>query len=292
MDLIMPVMNGVKATRQIMKVCPCPVLLVTATVDGNSSLVFEAMGAGALDVVATPVHAGGRELLRKIDRIARIIGGADERTSSGQTVRWQQEGPSPGKDGTCLVAIGSSTGGPQALQVILRGLPADFPAAIAVVQHMDEQFASGLAGWLDGQCRLQVRVLREGDGPLPGQVLIASTNNHLIMRADGTFGYAVEPEDSYYHPSVDVFFNSLVQNWRNRCIGVILTGMGSDGARGLSGLRRQGQYTITQDRKSSVVFGMPKAAIELNAAREILPVDQISGKIINLLAAAGRTKDG
>jgi chemotaxis response regulator CheB len=291
MDLVMPVMNGVESTRRIMKLSPCPILVVTATVATNSGLVFEAMGAGALDVVATPVvgrarGASGEELLKKIDRIGRITGTQDKPVRHRPVVK---EGvkPKPGNKGLCLVAIGSSTGGPQALVTLLQALPADFPGCVVVVQHMDEQFSGGLAQWLDSQVKLSVRILREGDRPRPGTVLIPSTDDHVVMRPDKALGYSVEPRENFYHPSVDVFFTSLARYWRGGCIGVILTGMGRDGAEGLLALRQQGHLTIAQDRKSSIVYGMPKAAVELGAARATLPVENI-GPAISKTTAPGR----
>lgn len=283
MDMIMPVMDGVEATRRIMKLCPCPILIVTSTVTGNSAKVFEAMGAGALDVVATPVlgsasNADGEDLLVKIDRIAKIAGITEKSVFQPQFSP-KLSGALPQAKGPYLVLLGSSTGGPQALVSVLQGLPRDFPAAMVVVQHMDEQFTGGMATWLHSQLDLKVRVLVEGDRPQVGVVLIAATNNHVIMRSSKTFGYSVEPKENFYHPSVDVLFSSVARYWQGRCIGVILTGMGSDGAEGLLALRQCGYHTIAQDQKTSVVFGMPKAAIAAGAARDILPVGGIGAKL-------------
>lgn len=285
MDLIMPVMNGVESTRKIMKLSPCPILIVTASVAGNSAMVFEAMGAGALDVVATPIlnaesGEGGQELLNKIARIGKLVGIKDKPVGNtiakkGVAVK-QQEGPN-------LVVIGCSTGGPQALFEVLKDLPAGFPCSIVVVQHMDEQFTGGLADWLNHQIDLSVRVMREGELPEPGTVLIPSTNNHMIMHPNKSLGYSVEPVNNYYHPSVDVFFNSVAKYWRGQCIAVLLTGMGRDGAAGMSAMHQLGHMTIAQDKKTSIVYGMPKAAIELGAAREILPLDIIGRRIKSLL---------
>jgi two-component system chemotaxis response regulator CheB/two-component system response regulator WspF len=283
MDMIMPVMDGVEATRRIMKLCPCPILIVTSTVTGNSAKVFEAMGAGALDVVATPVLGGksgadGKELLVKIDRIAKVAGIKERAPALSRTGMVALGAPLPAK-GPHLLLLGSSTGGPQALVTVLQGLAREIPAAVVVVQHMDEQFTGGLATWLNSQVELKVRVLKEGDSPQAGVVLVAATNDHVIMRANRTFSYVPEPRDNYYHPSVDVLFSSVAQHWQGRCIGVILTGMGRDGAEGLLALRQRGFYTIAQDQKSSVVFGMPKAAIETGGARDVLPAGEIGGKI-------------
>ncbi|NOX81039.1 MAG: chemotaxis response regulator protein-glutamate methylesterase [Deltaproteobacteria bacterium] len=293
MDLIMPVMDGVEATRRIMQESPCQILVVTASVAGNSGKVFEAMGAGALDVVATPVlgtenGTSGRDLLTKIERIG-ILSGIIKRTGPQRPAPPAQPGAAPREKGKgLLLVIGCSTGGPRALLRILSTFPRDFPASIVVAQHMDEQFISGLVDWLNSQVALQVRVLSKGDRPRPGVVLIPSTPHHLVMNRNNTLGYSVEPTDNYYHPSVDVFFKSVARYWQGSCIGVILTGMGRDGAEGLLALRRQGNYSIAQDRESSVVFGMPKAAIEVGAAQDVLPVEAIGAKIIDKLAAQKR----
>ncbi len=289
MDLVMPVMNGVESVRWIMKLSPCPILVVTASVESNSGLVFEAMGAGALDVVATPIldadkGEGGQELLQKIDRIGKIVGINGLSVSQPRNQAWGTR-PKLESRGECLVAIGSSTGGPRALLNILQTIPADSTASFVVIQHMDELFSGGMAKWLDKQVKVKVRVLKEGELPQPGVVLIPSTDNHVVMYPNKSVGYSIEQKESFYHPSVDVFFNSVARYWRGRCIGIILTGMGRDGAEGLLALRQQGYVTIAQDQKSSVVFGMPKAAIEMDAAQKILPIDAIGLTINDLLAA-------
>jgi len=286
MDLIMPVMNGVESTRRIMKLSPCPILIVTASVGGNSALVFEAMGAGALDVVATPVvdekkNAGSQELLKKIERIGKLIGLKEKRLDEAPVKPVKVE--MKPKEGPCLVVIGCSTGGPQALLEVLEVLPRGFLGSVVIVQHMDAQFTNGLVDWLDAQLELNVRIMNEGDRPQPGVVLIPSTNHHMIMHPNKSLGYSEEPKNNFYHPSVDVFFNTVTKYWRGRCIAVLLTGMGRDGAQGMLALHQQGHMTIAQDQKSSVVFGMPKAAIDLHAAREILPLSTIGLRLKRLL---------
>jgi len=296
MDLIMPVMNGVESTRRIMKLSPCPILIVTASVAGNSAMVFEAMGAGALDVVATPVldadkGEGGEELLKKIERIGKLVG-IIEKAPKKAPAQPVKVGDKPAQEGLCLIVIGCSTGGPQALLEVLRCLPRDFPHAVVIVQHMDQQFTGGLADWLDSQLDLKVRVMKEGDRPLPGTVLIPSTNHHMIMHPNKSLGYSEEPRENYYHPSVDVFFNSVARYWGGRCLAVLLTGMGRDGAVGMLALRQQGHLTIAQDQKTSVVFGMPKAAIEIGAAQETLPLDIIGSRIRSILMRERKEKHG
>jgi chemotaxis response regulator CheB len=181
------------------------------------------------------------------------------------------------------VAVGSSAGGPTALTTLLAALPADFPAAIVIVQHVDRQFTEGLTAWFATHTKLQVRVAQEGDSPQPGIVYLAGRDRHLVLSSPTQLGYVSQPADTSYCPSVDVFFKSLARNWRGRAIGVLLTGMGRDGAEGLKALREAGHYTIAQDKRTSAVYGMPKAAAELDAAREILALDKIAPRLTNIL---------
>src|SRR6266853_2403814 len=169
-----------------------------------------------------------------------------------------------------LVAIGASAGGPAALAKVLADLPADLPAPIVIVQHVDVQFAAGLADWLEHQTRLEVRVAREGDRPQPGTVLLAGGDNHLVFASATRLTYTREPAECSYRPSVDVFFKSANRFWPGDIIAIVLTGMGRDGAEGLLALRESGHHTIAQDKSSSAVYGMPKAAAELRAANDIL----------------------
>lgn len=281
MDLVMPRMNGVEATRRIMAEAPCAILVVTADIESNAAQVFAAMGKGALDAVDTPLlragaPVGGRQpLLAKIEAVGRLI-------EAGRRVPVDMgHAPMAGH----LVAIGASAGGPAALAAILKALPAQFPAGIVIVQHVDARFAAGLAQWLDDQCALGVRLAVEGDRVRPGEALVAGTDHHLIFKSPNRLGYSSEPADQAYRPSIDVFFNSAGRLWPGAITGVLLTGMGADGARGLKALRDKGHYTIAQDKASSAVYGMPKAAFQLDAARDVLALDQIAGRLIDMPGA-------
>ena len=152
-------------------------------------------------------------------------------------------------------------------------------AAIVIVQHVDERMAQGMAEWLAQQCVLPVRVAEEGDRPTPGVVLLAKTSDHLVLKASDRLGYTAEPRDYVYRPSVDAFFQSVSRWWEGDVVGVLLTGMGRDGALGLKALRDQGRYTIAQDQESSAVYGMPKAAAALGAAVDILPIQRIAARL-------------
>ncbi len=279
MDLIMPTMDGVEATRRIMRDHPCAILVVTATVQGNLGKVYEAMSHGALDAVATPVLGregqvtGGEDLVRKIGTVGRLIGRDDSPASAPARPAARPEergGQAP------LLAIGSSTGGPGALATILAALPADLPAAVILVQHVDAHFAEGLAEWLDRQSSLRVRPAGNGDRPEIGRVLLAATNDHLVLGSDGRLRYTSDPVKTPYRPSVDAFFESAALHADRAGCAVLLTGMGRDGASGLAKLRSLGWHTIAQDEATSVVWGMPGAAVKLDAAVEILPIEHVA----------------
>jgi two-component system response regulator WspF len=288
MDLIMPGMDGVEATRRIMAATPCAVLVVTASVGANASRVFEAMGHGALDAVDTPLlgsalrvdeaRSGAQLLLAKIADIGRLIAGRSEALGAA---RWRQM-VSQASSHARLVAIGASAGGPAALAKLLAALPADFPSAVVVVQHVDEQFAASMAEWLSEQSTLPVRVAREGDAPSRGKVLLAGSKDHLVFKTGAALGYTLQPEDYPYRPSVDVFFHSVCRFWRGEAVGVLLTGMGRDGATGLKAMRDKGCHTIAQDQASSAVYGMPKAAAALGAAVDILSLDSIAPRLARI----------
>lgn len=287
MDLIMPIMDGVEATRRIMAQTPCPILVVTATVAGNSGKVFEALGAGALDAVNTPelgaTGNGVTLLLSKIDMIGKLMGSHVPKVPPPSMARFLARG-------TRLVAIGSSAGGPAALAALLARLPKTLPAAVIIIQHVDEQFASGLAEWLNQHSVLPVRLARAGDQPAAGMVLLAGKSDHLVFTDAETLGYTAEPREQVYRPSVDVFFESVLKHWKGEVAAALLTGMGRDGAAGLKALRDAGHYTVAQDRATSAVYGMPKAAAALDAAVEVLPLERIAPALLNFCAAGPAAK--
>jgi len=282
MDLIMPHLDGVQATRQIMASAPCAILVVTATVSGNISLVYEAMGFGALDAVDTPMLGpagavcGAGALVEKIGMIATIVGSSDTR----RPTRPAATGGPPK-----LVVVGASTGGPKAISDLLLPLPHDWNAAVLVVQHVDVAFSQGLAKWLSDRTGRAVRVAEHGQHPAAGDVLLAGTNDHLVLSKSRTLEYREEPREVFFRPSVDVFFESVADHWPQTGIAILLTGMGRDGARGLLKLRSRGWHTLAQDEASSVVWSMPKAGIDAGAACEVLSVDQMARSLIARIPA-------
>lgn len=286
MDLIMPNMDGVEATRQIMMRQPCPILVVTADVGVNARLVFEAMAGGALDAIDTPYLGTGdprkhaAPLLKKIADIEQGL-----RQDQAQAVRLDDEieVALPSAHPVGLVAIGASAGGPGALATVLGGLPKNFRAALVIIQHIDEMFVTGLAQWLNQYSAIPVRLAGEGDRPRAGVVLLAGAGKHLVLKKSNQLGYTSEPRDNIYKPSIDVFFGSVCKHSGGNAVGVILTGMGADGARGLKALRDKGYHTMAQDQATSTVYGMPKAAVALGAAVDILPIQAIAPKLVSVL---------
>jgi two-component system response regulator WspF len=276
LDLHAPDCGGAEATRRIMAQTPCAILLLATNVGAYASQVFEAMGQGALDAVDLP-HPGAAAarvnaaaFLHKLDAIAMRV--ADPAPPRARAIA-----------ANALVAIGASAGGPAALRVLLGGVPAGFPAAVVIVQHLDQRFAPGLAAWLSDFSALPVRLAREGDLPEAGLVLLAGTNDHLVLKSATRLGYASAPADCIYKPSVDVFFRSIMDSWKGFAAAVLLSGMGRDGALGMKGLRDQGRHTIAQDLASSAVYGMPKAAVDLDGAGETLAVGAIAARLVELV---------
>jgi two-component system response regulator WspF len=289
----MPGIDGAETTRRIMQSTPCVILVVTATTVGNRDLVFEAMGYGALDAVNTPTlgssgdMSGAEPLLQKLRTVARLV--APVRADS---LRQHPSGTRTARaavDSSHLpiVAIGASTGGPQALAQVLANLPLNFPAAVLVAQHVDDHFAPGLASWLQHHCSLPVRIARDGEPIAPRGIWLAGSNDHLIFDGqDGTLHYTPHPRETPYRPSVDALFHSLAEPHTGIRVGVLLTGMGRDGAEGLLAMRNSGALTIAQDAPTCVVYGMPKAAMEIKAAAEILPLKEIGPRILQAVLAS------
>jgi two-component system response regulator WspF len=302
MDLFMPGTDGVEATRRIMGESPCAILIVTATVSGHLSKVYQAMGYGALDAIDTPrlgPHGeitGAAMLLHKIELIGRLVGrpgrpsrDGDRERSGADASRAAALASAPRIEPELdpLVVVGASTGGPQALAEILGRLPARLEAGVIIVQHVDAAFAPGLGHWLSEQARRPVTLIEEGHRPSAGEVLLTVTDDHLVLDEDRRLRYSPEPKSVCYRPSVDVFFSSVARNWPRPGVAALLTGMFHDGARGMLELRRLGWRTIAQDESSSVVWGMPRAAIELGAAEEVLHLDRIAEGITRLVREQG-----
>uniref|UniRef100_A0A831UEC5 Protein-glutamate methylesterase/protein-glutamine glutaminase n=1 Tax=Geobacter metallireducens TaxID=28232 RepID=A0A831UEC5_GEOME len=284
MDIYMPRMNGLIATRRIMETHPIPIVVVSGDLDAEEvASTFRAMEAGAVTALPRPQGPGHPDH----DRQARSFVQTVKLMAEVRVVkRWPQRDrsaplPVPPRQamvpaGLKAVAIGASTGGPMVIQTILAGLPANFPVPVLIVQHMALGFITGFAEWLNLSSSLPVQIAGNGDRLLPGRAYVAPDGFHMVVTDDGT---AVElkstPPENGLRPSVSALFRSVTQAFGARAAGVLLTGMGSDGAGELKRLKEAGAVTIVQDRESSVIHGMPGEALKLGAATHTLPPERI-----------------
>ena len=296
MDIHMPRLDGFEATRRIMETQPLPIIICTATSDPQElAVAFRSMEAGALACVQKPVavtdadfESHARNLLQTIRLMSEVK--VVRRWPRPRTIRPMANGISPSRSrGIRFIGIGASTGGPPVLQTILSGLPKEFPAPLLIVQHIACGFLSGMVEWLNQTTGLHVHIAAHGADPLPGHAYIAPDDFHLGVNAVGRLVLAREPAENGLRPAVAYLFRSLAQICGPSAIGVLLTGMGKDGATELKRMKDRGAVTIAQDRDSSIVHGMPGTAIELCAATHILSADRIAGALI---AQVGRKNLG
>lgn len=285
MDIRLPHMNGFEATRWIMREHPLPIVVVASNVDDKSlNISMNALRAGALSVVAKPAGVGRADYEAVADHLRTQLVIMSEVRVVRQTARRHGAGPlkplasQPPVD---LVALVASTGGPGAISRILGDLPAAFAAPVVVVQHMGAPFMCGFANWLGTLSALPVALAEDQQKALPGRVYVAPGDLHLTM-VEGVLRLSDAPPVQGQRPSGDVLFNSLAEAKGSRTVGVLLTGMGEDGARGLAALRVAGGYTIAEDRATAVIWGMPGAAVAMGAADEVLPVDAIAQRLRQL----------
>ena len=281
MDLVMPGMDGMEATKRIMARHPTPVLFLSAHfgAEGLYSRA-DAVAAGALDIVEKPAlmpdwrwRTAADALIQKIKALSQVpviahIHGA--RRLLAQARSQSTSSPSARGPAVDVVAIGASSGGPRVLEKVLSTLPATYALGIVVIQHMAEDFMAGLLDWFRQRCQLAVRIAQDGDVILPRRVLFAPEGTHLVVQAGGRVQLSDAAPVNGHRPSVDVTFKSLSKVYGARAGGMLLTGMGSDGAAGLLAIRQAGGVTMVQDEESCAVFGMPRAAIELGAAQHVL----------------------
>jgi two-component system, chemotaxis family, protein-glutamate methylesterase/glutaminase len=293
-DLHMPDMDGLELTKHIMARFPRPILVVSAAVQPEDTHnVFKLLEAGAIDILPKP--RGGltadephitQELISKI----KLISGVVALTRRQRT--WP--GPEQTQDGSLspsrprIVAIGASTGGPQALRTILAQLPADFPAPILCVQHISDGFLRGLVDWLGGHCTMPMKIAQVGEQPLAGTIYFPQEGAHLEIDQTGKLMCSHKAPIDGHRPSVTATFNSVADYSGDGAIGILLTGMGSDGARGMQAIFAAGGITIAQNEETSIVFGMPKQAIALGAVKYVLPLHKIAFLLPELLAPTRR----
>ena len=288
LDIEMPRMDGITFLQKLMKYYPLPVVIVSSLTPKGGELALEALNAGAVEVMCKPgsSYTVGDMLVELIDKIktAAQINVKNNSKPIDYTSN-QKMKLSMTKTTNKVVVIGSSTGGPKALQAILTLMPSDAPG-IVIVQHMPKNFIHSFAERLNELCAMDVKEACDNDSVIPGKVLIAPGNKHTLLQRSGA-RYYVKIKDGplvqRQRPSVDVLFNSTARYAGRNAVGVILTGMGADGAKGLLEMKKSGAETIAQDEKSCVVFGMPKEAIKLGGANHVVSLDNIAKKILDLV---------
>jgi two-component system chemotaxis response regulator CheB len=291
LDMSMPRMDGIETLRHIVDDFGIPVIVVSSLAKRDTELTFQALEIGAFDFVTKPqdaisVHIKdiGDELIEKVKaaynnpdarmKVKKIIPLPEQKEKRTERVK-----TGAGK----LLAIGSSTGGPNALSYLLPQLPEDFPASIMIAQHMPAGFTEMFANRLDSCCRIKVKEARDGDLIIPGRALVAPGGRHLKVRRMPLGSIAVlsdSPNVNGHRPSVDVLFRSVASEYGKDAAGLILTGMGADGAEGMGEIMKHGGYTMAQDEESCVVFGMPKSAIERHYVKEIIDLSEMGDFVI------------
>lgn len=289
LDIEMPRMDGVTFLRKLMKYYPLPVVVVSSLTAHGGELAMEAMEAGAIEVMCKPgaAYAVGDmsvELRDKIKAAATVTVKKTLATSRAKAPVRGRSRLSMTRTTNKIIAIGASTGGTEALRSVLEKMPSNAPG-IVIVQHMPEHFTTSFAAHLNELCAIEVREAQDGDSVIAGRALIAPGNHHMIFRRSGARYYVQVkqgPLVSRHRPSVDVLFKSVARYGGGNAVGVIMTGMGADGSKGLLEMKEQGARTIAQDEASCVVYGMPKEAIELGAADHVLPLGQIPQRMLNL----------
>ena len=302
-DLHMPLMDGLELTREVMDKYPRPILVISVSVEAGSTNVFKLLDAGAVDIFLKPraiLDTDYDEVANELSSKIRILAGVkvfrriNERTRGPLSLPaiFPVHPQSPPR----IVIVGASTGGPQALREILSHLPATFPLPIVCIQHIGSSFLSGMVDWLAETCMLKVRKAGKGEYPLPGVIYFAPENFHLEFEDSGRFLFSQSPPIDGHRPSVTATMHSAAHYFGAGTVGVLLTGMGRDGADGMASIAAAGGTTVAQDEASSVVYGMPKEAVALGSVQHILPLEQIAAALESLankgcLACSGRKRN-
>jgi two-component system, chemotaxis family, protein-glutamate methylesterase/glutaminase len=293
-DLHMPEMDGLEFTFQVMALYPRPILVISVSVqEEDAKHVFELLEAGAVDIFPKPT-AGlvtnnelfKEELINKIKILSGVKVFRKKQKSPSQVNNLEAKNfsdfayksyPKPK-----IVVIGASTGGPQALKELFTQLPANFPVPVICVQHICFGFLQGLIDWLATSCPLTIQIAQVGDMPKPGKIYFPAEQLHLKLDAWGRFICSDSPPVGGHRPSVTVSFESVTKYYGKATVGILLSGMGRDGADGMKAIAQAGGFTIAQDEATCVVFGMPKEAINLGAAKQILPIQAIAPRLLTL----------
>jgi two-component system chemotaxis response regulator CheB len=292
LDLVMPEYDGLYAVKQIMAHCPTPIVVLSALGNTNSEAVFEALDAGAYDFLSKPAGVLGskiREIEEQLVAKIRYASSADLRTLYRKKTGGNNNAHT--FDSALayeVVVIGASTGGTGAIEEILQKLPGNFPLPIIIAQHMPADFVESFGRRLNDMLPVTVKVATTGESPQSGTVYILPGSQNTVLAREGSgkirFSRTDERYAEFNNPSVDALMLSAAECYGARAIGILLTGMGKDGAVGMAALHRKRSFTIAQNEQSSVVFGMPRAAIERGAIREVLPIKEIAGFVVSCLS--------
>lgn len=305
MDVDMPVMDGLTATERIMAEAPTPILVLTADPRKQApELTHRALAVGALALRVKPALDAEAEMLNlarevKLLSTVRVIRHVRGVRKGAMTSGYYEPVPSPvpstapfAASALGLVCVASSTGGPQVVQKLLAELPVDFPAPIAIVQHINAAFADSLVSWLAGTSKLKVKVAADGDLLTPGTVLVAPPDAHLVVAQRGRVSVQKGPPRDGHVPSGSTLLESAAKVYGRRAVGVVLTGMGSDGVEGLAAIRAAAGKTFAQSQESSVVFGMPGAAIARGVVDHVVHGDELAGALVRLARGLDPVKKG
>ena len=298
MDIRLPGMDGLEATRKIMSEQPTPIVVIADSIeDASLKISMNALRAGALTVVEKPVglsNAGYAAIAGTICTQLYIMSQVPvvrQRSFApwreAQTFLAPRHEPEWGTTRPSIMGIAASTGGPPALAKVLGALPRDFPLPILLVQHMGAPFMEGFASWLDGLMPLEVRLAQDQEIPIAGRVYVAPGDRHLLLSSAGTLTVSAEPPVGNQRPSATMLFQSMARSAGRRSLGVILTGMGEDGAQGLVEMRQAGGYAVAEDESTAVVYGMPAAAARMGGVTVSLPLDLIAPRILRLVRGEG-----
>ncbi|NEQ55626.1 MAG: chemotaxis-specific protein-glutamate methyltransferase CheB [Leptolyngbya sp. SIO3F4] len=289
-DFFMPKMDGLEFTAQVMNKYPRPILVISASVqEDDTHRIFQLLEAGAVDILPKPKAGLDPEnmLLKQalINKI-RVLSGVKVFKKKRSFINQRNNRPASLSKPHCdnrIMVVGASTGGPLALQNLFTNLPENFPIPIVCVQHISRGFLQGLLDWLNNTSKLSIRIALAGERPKPGNIYFPSERQHLTLNRFGRFVYSQALPDENHCPSITTLFSSIARVYGGKAVGILLTGMGRDGADGMKAIADAGGVTIAQDESTSVVFGMPKEAIALGAAHQVLPIDAIAPAILQLV---------
>ena len=295
MDINMPKMNGFLATRRIMETCPTPIVIVSASWEPDEiKKTFQALEAGAVSILRKPQGLGhpdyeksAREIIQTVKQMSEVKVVTRRprlQMAKDSAALLSQAAPPVRRTGIELVAIGASTGGPLVLQTILSLLPGNLPAPVIIVQHITEGFIGGLVDWLNQSTGFPVHLAAAGEYMLPGHAYLAPDDFNIGVSRSGQITLSRDEKENFFRPSISYLFRAVARNYGPNAAGVLLTGMGSDGAKELKMMEERGAVTLAQNKESCAVFGMPGEAVKLGAAQFVLPPEQIARELINLVS--------